>query len=142
MKIIFLVAILSLVNACSTLVTTYNPSQIAHSKLAKIESHNIPGEGPVFASILSVSDMKKNIIVGDKKLTGGLKPIMKDIYLEPGKYIVVFRCGTDSVRAISEQALQAKSGKTYRLECIITETKSGIFSGDIPKRVRLKISEI
>jgi hypothetical protein len=142
MKIIFLIAALSLLGACSSLVTTYNPSQISHSELAKIESHNIPDESPVFASILSVSDMKKNIIVGDKKLTGGLRPIMQDIYLEPGKYIVVFRCGTSNVRAISEQVLQAKPGKTYRLECIITETKSGIFSGDMPKRVRLKISEI
>ena len=142
MKIVFMMAILSLVSACGSLNTIYNPSQTEHSKLAKIESYNIQGGSSVYASILSVSDMSKNIIIGDKKFTGGLKPIMEDIYLEPGKYIVVFRCGVGGVRAISEEVLQAKSGKIYRLECIITETKKGIFSGNIPTRVRLKVSEI
>lgn len=123
-------------SGCSTLNTTFNPSQVPKDQLAKIELHRVTeaeiNSGSLETQMLTISNMKKEVLVGDEQLTGGYKPITQDLYLEPGNYIAVYRCKSGAERALIEAKLVAKAGKVYKVECHVSEKKTISFFGLLP----------
>lgn len=143
---IFTLCLFLLISGCAIYPNTYDVEGIGQSELAQIDFEKLPftamwSNKKFQGAVTGVWDEKNNQVIEVVGLGYGTKS-HSEVFLQPGKYLIQVYCASKNLRANPHIILDVKNATRYTLACKISETKEGIFGGEVADKIGVDVINV